>query len=42
MVAGDAATDFLGSDANNWEQLKDIVDEEEIPHRVVAVPPPKA
>jgi hypothetical protein len=42
VVAGDAATDFLGTDANNWEQLKDVVGEEEIPHRLVQVPPPKA
>jgi hypothetical protein len=41
LVAGDAATDFLGTEANNWEQLKDVVEEEEIPHRLVQVPPPK-
>jgi hypothetical protein len=38
VVAGDAASDFLGTEANNWEQLKDVVEEEEIPHRLVKIP----
>jgi hypothetical protein len=39
VVAGDAASDFLGTDANNWEQLKDVVEEEDLPHRIVKIPP---
>ena len=38
VVAGDAASDFLGTEANNWDQLKDILEEEEIPHKVIAIP----
>lgn len=35
MIAGDAATDFLGTEATTWEALKDVVNEEEIEHRVL-------
>ena len=35
LIAGDAATDFLGTEATTWEELKDVVNEEEIPHRVL-------
>ncbi len=35
VVAGDAATDFLGSEATDWESLKEVLVEEEIEHQVV-------
>lgn len=38
IVAGDAASDFLGTEANTWDQLKDVLVEEEIPHRVIEIP----
>jgi hypothetical protein len=38
IVAGDAASDFLGTEANNWDQLKEVLEEEEIEHRVIAIP----
>ena len=38
IIAGDAATDFLGTDATTWEGLKDVVNEEEIAHRVLEIP----
>lgn len=41
IVAGDAASDFLGTEANNWDQLKDVLEEEEIEHRLIVIPPPK-
>lgn len=39
VIAGDAATDFLGTEATDWEGLKDVLDEEEILHEVVKLPP---
>ena len=43
IVAGDAASDFLGTDANNWEQFKDVLGEEEIEHKVIPLTaPPRA
>ena len=39
LIAGDAATDFLGTEATTWDGLKEVVAEEEIPHRVLALPP---
>jgi hypothetical protein len=39
IVAGDAASDFLGTDATTWEGLKEVLAEEEVPHRVLEVPP---
>jgi hypothetical protein len=39
IVAGDAATDFLGTEATTWDGLKAVLEEEEVPHRVLAVPP---
>ena len=36
--AGDAASDFLGTEANTWEQLKDVLTEEEIEHRTIEIP----
>jgi hypothetical protein len=41
IVAGDAATDFLGTEATTWEQLRDVVEEEEMPHRRIQIPPAK-
>jgi hypothetical protein len=38
IVAGDAATDFLGTDATNWETLKEVLVEEEIPHTAIEIP----
>jgi len=40
IVAGDAATDFLGTEATDWEGLKDVLREEEIPHQFVEIPQP--
>ena len=39
LLAGDAATDFLGTEATSWEGLKDVLEEESIPHTVLPVPP---
>jgi hypothetical protein len=39
IIAGDAATDFLGTDATTWDGLKQVLKDEEVPHRVLAVPP---
>jgi hypothetical protein len=41
IVAGDAASDFLGTEATTWEQLLDVLEEEEIEHRRIEIPPPK-
>ena len=41
IVAGDAASDFLGTEATTWEQLRDVLEEEEIPHKRIQIPPPK-
>lgn len=38
IVAGDAASDFLGTEATTWEGLKDVLEEEEVPHRVIVLP----
>ena len=35
IVAGDAATDFLGTDATDWASLKEVLVEEEIAHELV-------
>ena len=40
LIAGDAASDFLGSEATEWDGLKDVLEEEEILHQVVVLPPP--
>ena len=37
IVAGDAASDFLGEEATTWEELREVLTEEEIPHKVVPV-----
>ena len=41
IVAGDAASDFIGTDATTWVGLKDVLEEEEIPHRLQPVPKAK-
>jgi hypothetical protein len=38
LLAGDAATDFLGTEATSWEGLKTVLEDEEIPHTVLPVP----
>lgn len=38
IVAGDAATDFLGTEATSWDGLKVVLNEEEIPHQFVQIP----
>src|SRR5262245_44113881 len=38
LIAGDAASDFLGTEATSWEGLKDVVEEEEVEHTVLPVP----
>ncbi len=35
VVAGDAATDFLGTEATDWESLKEVLEEEEIEHQLI-------
>lgn len=37
LVAGDAASDFLGEDATTWDELREVLSAEEIPHSVVPV-----
>jgi hypothetical protein len=41
IVCGDAASDFLGTEATKWEQLRELLEEEEIPHKRIEIPPPK-
>jgi len=38
VIAGDAASDFLGSEATTWEGLKEVLEEEVIPHTVIPIP----
>ena len=38
LVAGDAASDFLGEDATTWDEVKTVLEEEDIPHKVIPVP----
>jgi hypothetical protein len=38
LLAGDAASDFLGTEATSWEGLKDVLEEEAIEHTVLPVP----
>lgn len=38
LICGDAATDFLGTEATTWDELKEVLQEEEIPHQVIAIP----
>lgn len=38
VVCGDSASDFLGTEATTWDQLKEVLSEEEVPHRLVPLP----
>lgn len=38
LICGDAATDFLGTEATTWDELKDVLREEEIEHQVITIP----
>jgi len=38
VICGDAATDFLGTDATTWDELKDVLKEEAIDHQVIVIP----
>ena len=40
LVAGDAASDFLGTEATHWEALKEVLEEEDVPHEVISIPAP--
>ena len=42
IVAGDAASDFLGTEANTWDQLCNVLEEEEIPYKRIEIPAAKA
>lgn len=39
IIAGDAASDFLGTETTDWDELKDLLEEEEVAHEVVVIPP---
>ena len=39
IIAGDAASDFLGTETTDWDELKDVLEEEEIAHEVIVIPP---
>jgi hypothetical protein len=38
LLAGDAATDFLGTDATSWDGLKTVLEDEDVPHTILPVP----
>ena len=38
IIAGDAGSDFLGTEATTWLGLKEILEEEEVPHVLLPVP----
>lgn len=38
LICGDAATDFLGTEATNWDELKDVLREEAIDHQLIVIP----
>jgi hypothetical protein len=38
LICGDAATDFLGTEATQWDDLKDVLEEEQIPHQLIRLP----
>jgi hypothetical protein len=40
VLAGDAPSDFLGTEATSWQGLKDVLEEEEMEHTIVPVPRP--
>ena len=39
IVAGDAASDFLGTETTDWDELKDVLNEEQVPNQVIVLPP---
>ena len=39
LVAGDVASDFLGTETTDWDGLREVLEEEEIPHEVIVLPP---
>jgi hypothetical protein len=38
LIAGDAASDFLGTEATSWEGLKEVLIDEDVPHTILPVP----
>jgi len=40
VIAGDAASDFLGTETTDWDGLKEVMEEEEVAHEVIVLPPP--
>jgi hypothetical protein len=42
IVAGDAASDFLGTETTTWEGLKDVLEEEAVPRKVIPLSGPRA
>lgn len=38
ILCGDAASDFIGHDANDWASLKQVLEDEESPHTVIRIP----
>ena len=38
LICGDAATDFLGTEATHWDDLKEVLKEEEVPHQLIVLP----
>jgi hypothetical protein len=38
LICGDAATDFLGTEATRWEELKGVLEEEAVEHQLVRIP----
>lgn len=38
IICGDAASDFIGHEANDWQSLKEILEDEDLPHQVVTIP----
>jgi hypothetical protein len=41
LVCGDAASDFLGTEATTWDQLCEVIQEEDVPHKRIQIPAPK-
>jgi len=38
LIAGDTASDFLGTEATSWDGLKGVLREEEVPYTVIEIP----
>jgi hypothetical protein len=38
IIAGDAGSDFLGTEATTWVGLKEVLEEEAVPHVLLPVP----